>query len=499
MRRIWTEAPAMILFAVLTAARLLAQDSQPGSRADGAGGPPEEPKGISVASLLQEMADPWALALAPDPAFESLVFSSRGSPGTAVADRPEGFLKAEKKGDRTEYVMAECDGPGVLVRVTLARACGTLRVYADESPLPILDVPAGLWVAGGITLFGGPFAGRFGDGGAVRFPIPFAAHIKVTCDQPGFDYELAVRRYAKSEAIETFQVKEAIISTFRSRPAIMRLAEPATKMPLEVSNNRTITVVGTPTAVVHCGARETVTIFERTTDRPAAITHLGFIDGAQGERIDGAASPWESLAVQIIFDGVRTVDCPLAILVGAFDPGAERPGFLLGAEKAGFLQHRNSFVMPFQKSVSVLVRNNADLPVLGLLAQIKVEENPRAKNALRFHASVSDGGAAEYAVPAGARLVARAYDMRREKDRLESASILNALTPTELGRNAFALSAIDPKQPFTSRFETASAANLNGRFLRTFTIDAPYTKNGARLADLARFYYAPPAAGSKKN
>ena len=65
-------------------------------------------------------------------------------------------------------------------------------------------------------------------------------------------------------------------------------------------------------------------ILDRTTDRPAAITHLGFLDGAEGQRVDGAASPWESLVVRIIFDGVETVDCPLAILVGAFVPGARQ-------------------------------------------------------------------------------------------------------------------------------------------------------------------------------
>src|SRR5690606_18457418 len=101
--------------------------------------PDPDPAAVSVASLLDRMIDAEALASWPQPAHCAGQWSSyeRSSvaPGDeswfANRDRGHYLGQLEREG-RTEYIMAEVEGPGALVRIWSANPSGTIRVYLDS-------------------------------------------------------------------------------------------------------------------------------------------------------------------------------------------------------------------------------------------------------------------------------------------------------------------------------------------------------------------------------
>jgi len=81
--------------------------------------------GITTESLLNDMTDLQRLVSLPTPAYTTRQFSSYNrqskTPDDAegwFANRDRGqYLRDEKAGDRTEYVMMDADGRGAIVRI----------------------------------------------------------------------------------------------------------------------------------------------------------------------------------------------------------------------------------------------------------------------------------------------------------------------------------------------------------------------------------------------
>src|SRR5690349_13987935 len=98
---------------------------------------------VGVDSLLDDLVDLDWLATRPSGGERSVQFSSydrasekgRGDPEAWYANGDCGvFLREEKngeKGERAEWVMADVDGPGAVVRIWSANPSGELRFYFD--------------------------------------------------------------------------------------------------------------------------------------------------------------------------------------------------------------------------------------------------------------------------------------------------------------------------------------------------------------------------------
>jgi hypothetical protein len=106
--------------------------------------PPERPGEIGVRALLEEMVDPLRLAKLPDPPYVAHLASSYDRRSISPDD-PEGwfanddwasrensnYVRVEQTSERTEYVLLDVKGPGMIARIWSATPTGTLRLYVD--------------------------------------------------------------------------------------------------------------------------------------------------------------------------------------------------------------------------------------------------------------------------------------------------------------------------------------------------------------------------------
>lgn len=79
---------------------------------------------VTLESLLMEMADPFAVTRLPEPPYRSQQSSSynresvrRGEPGWFADADGTGYLREEVRNGRTEWVILEHEGPGVITKM----------------------------------------------------------------------------------------------------------------------------------------------------------------------------------------------------------------------------------------------------------------------------------------------------------------------------------------------------------------------------------------------
>lgn len=189
---------------------------------------------ITTGSLFQEMIDMANLARFPSPAFRTIQFSSYdrrsklpGGPdwfansdgfGGEPIPNFEKMLRAPDADGVGEYLIADIEGPGAVVRLWTAAISGQVRVYLDDAADPLFEGSAD-------EFFRRPYD-RFGqmkDLDAERFrrtvyqrdasyaPIPFARRLRAVwtgnIKQIHF-YELQVRLYEPKASVVSFRPED---------------------------------------------------------------------------------------------------------------------------------------------------------------------------------------------------------------------------------------------------------------------------------------------------
>ncbi|MDY0030559.1 MAG: hypothetical protein RBT84_01330, partial [FCB group bacterium] len=108
---------------------------------------------VTFESLVREMTDLDALASFPDPAFDCAQCSSydRRSTDPAVLTDENWFangdrghhIRKETRNGADEWVMLDAEGPGAIVRIWSANAndAGIVRIYLDNAPDPVIELP----------------------------------------------------------------------------------------------------------------------------------------------------------------------------------------------------------------------------------------------------------------------------------------------------------------------------------------------------------------------
>jgi len=177
---------------------------------------------ITLPSLLGEMTDYSAVARWPAPGFTTRQCSSYDRAEVAP-DQPGWFanadfsqyLREEKRAGRREMVMMDANGPGCIVRfwlTTTQNKKGTLRIYLDGNPRPLLQFPAFDLLSGDLHLNGPldqphPGYGPTENGGnTLMLPIPYAKHCEVTWEEAGDGpryYQIDYRTYAPGTKVQT--------------------------------------------------------------------------------------------------------------------------------------------------------------------------------------------------------------------------------------------------------------------------------------------------------
>ncbi len=311
-------------------------------------------QGVNLESLLREMIDRDAVARFPDPAYACRQFSSYDR-ASVSPDKPDTwfangdvdqFLRVEETSGRKEWVMMDVDGPGAIVRFWSANPPdgSTIRIYFDGSPTPGITKPFQSMLNGKGDVRE-PLAAVSANGWNLYLPIPYARHAKVTCDKPGFYYQLNYRTYAAGTKVETYSdaAMEAAKGTLATVQAA--LAKPH-GVAGEVAGAK-----ASAKMAVRAGGSESVAL----AAGPAAVREITLSVGTGSESADERATMLQNLVLQMEFDGEQTVWCPLSHFVGggighyAIDDWYRT--------MAGDYSLRCRWVMPYKASAKMTIAN----------------------------------------------------------------------------------------------------------------------------------------------
>lgn len=174
---------------------------------------------VSIESLLPEMIDMERLATPIDPDVSCDQFSSYDRASVSAdqdgwfANGDAGqFLRQEQTEGRDEWVMADMEGPGAILRMWSANPDGgdTIRVYIDGNAKPALEANFLELTTAAVEGFPAPFSGRRAMGANLYFPIPYARSCKVTVSRPNLYYTIAYRTYPDGTEVEPFTMGQVM-------------------------------------------------------------------------------------------------------------------------------------------------------------------------------------------------------------------------------------------------------------------------------------------------
>jgi len=149
---------------------------------------------LNLEKILEEFAS-------LDFLYEPLPFATRMA---STYDRSGGnkdwddFL--EKSGNRA--LLAKLRGPAVITRIFCADPNGTLKIFIDQNPEPLISLPAKDFFAGKLAPFQKPLVGNH-PGGYAYFPIPVAQSARIEIEPlPGNTSPYPFGKFWQAEWIE---------------------------------------------------------------------------------------------------------------------------------------------------------------------------------------------------------------------------------------------------------------------------------------------------------
>ena len=334
------------------------------------GGPdrPQAPT-VTTGSLYEEMVDLVGLTRFPSPAYRTVQFSSTdrrsdlpGGPNWFAND--DGFggepipafqavLRAPGADSIGEYLVADVEGPGAIVRLWTAAIEGSVQMYLDGSETPVFSGSAddffhrpldGFAPAAGLDR--ARFVGTLYQRDAAYAPLPFARHLRVVWTgniRHVHFYHLAVRRYAAGTSVATFRPED--LATYRAtiERVIAVLADPDGTLP-----------------AAGAGAPRPIAVTLKPGEATDALQLEG--PGAIARLELRAEAPDRDLALRqtvlhVVFDGYPwgQVQSPLGDFFGAapgINPYRSLP-FTVRADGAMI----SRFVMPYERSARIRLEN----------------------------------------------------------------------------------------------------------------------------------------------
>ncbi len=195
---------------------------------------------INTGSLFAEMTDLAALTRFPDPGFKTVQFSSfdrrssvPGGPdwfansdgfGGEPIPNFESVLKAPGADGIGEYLMADVEGPGALVRLWTASIAGQVRLYIDDMERPLHSGEADPFFRRPYDIFpemasidAARFRATVYQRDASYAPLPFAKRFRLVwigkIDEIHF-YHIQVRCYEPESVVVSFRPND--IRKYRS-------------------------------------------------------------------------------------------------------------------------------------------------------------------------------------------------------------------------------------------------------------------------------------------
>jgi hypothetical protein len=330
---------------------------------------------VTTGSLYEEMIDLAGLTRFPDPAYETVQYSSYdrrsdlpGGPGwfansDGFGGEPipgfEAVLEEPGADSIGRYLLADVEGPGALVRLWTAAIDGTVQLWLDGAADPIYDGPANHFFHQVLDSFpqsAGLDRERLErtlyQRDAVYAPMPFARRLRVEWTgnlQHIHFYQMEVRKYEPGTRVVTFTPGD--LETYRETidRVMAALADPDANLPRPRGGEAAVIA-----ASLDAGASDEVLVLEG----PGAIARLelkleaGDLDRALRQTILHIAfddHPWGQ------------VQSPVGDFFGAapgVNPYVSLPFTVL---PDGTMISR--FVMPYERSMRIRLENLGDQQV----------------------------------------------------------------------------------------------------------------------------------------
>lgn len=328
---------------------------------------------IATAPLLNDMTDLHDLARFPDPPYTCKQFSSYDRASTSAADEKTWFangdvgryLRVEERDDRKEYVMADMDGPGAIVRIWSANPAGNIRIYLDKAEKPAIECPMSELLGGGYRGIPKPLSGEYSRGWNLYFPIPYAQHCKVTSDQGGFYYHVNYRTYASGAPVTTYRGEDLRQAAWLIYDTAGGLAWPGGPVEPQILTDRKTLPAGESLGGSLSGAKE--------------ITWLGV------RLAEGRPQPDDlrRMVLRIRFDGENCVETPIGDFFSCtptLTPNESLPEQVRG--DGWMISHWH---MPFAHAAEIEIRNQSDHPI-ALEFGVATNHAHWTERSMHFHA-----------------------------------------------------------------------------------------------------------------
>ncbi len=346
---------------------------------------------ITMGSLLDEMVSFRQATEYPSIDYKSYQQSSydRGSVSPDSAgwfnnNDGFGFIRTETVEGRTEKVLFEDSGAGVVTRIwiTTQNQAGTLRFYFDESKEPDWTVPAYDLMKFGIKELGKGLLQAHtsyqegGKGGNTLFlPITYAKGCKVTLEEPAdmvnvpHYYHFNYRKYPTGTKIETFSA--AVVEKYRNK---IKEADTILQNPSKQIIGKLISKDG------KIQSKDSIVL--SLPEGSNSVNEIVFT--ISGYNKPDYEQVMRGLIFIAVFDGVETVWAPLSDFSGGGMGAPAVESWYLSADGKGSIISR--WMMPYMQSAELKVLN-ASSSDCNISLSVKTDKYEWNNKSLYFHST----------------------------------------------------------------------------------------------------------------
>jgi hypothetical protein len=258
-------------------------------------------------------------------------------------------LRKETRNGADEWVLAEMDGPGAIVRFWSANPndAGVCRIYLDGAEKPAVEMPMTDLMGGETFPFVKPLAHTLSRGWNSYLPIPYAKHCKITASKQNFYYQVNYRTYAPGTLVQTFSLDIADGLRDLVNQTAKALTEPLKAAPLpqkdvqETAYSQTVA----PDGRVELASLQGASAIYRLTVKVSEAKDV--------------AKALRACLFEITFDGQEqpAVTAPLGDFFGTAPGINSFQSLPCGVEADGTLVA--NWVMPFEKTAVVRLTNHS--------------------------------------------------------------------------------------------------------------------------------------------
>ena len=337
---------------------------------------------VTLDTLLDEMLDRDAVTRYPVPEYRQAQVSSYdrrtvgpGQPGWWANDDGAGYERIDTVDGRLEKVLCDLQGAGAITRIwmTTKEKFGTLRIYFDGAKKAQIEIPAydmarfPIKIPIGLSLTHTHYAEAMeGVGGNTFFlPLPFEKACKITFEEPDINvkipryYHIGYRTYSEGVRVKTFSLAEA-----------QSLMSKIGDVSRELMNPSDIDFAGE------------ISKSELLNECESLSFKISNESGNKISRLVVKSDKIESMHIKCYFDGVMTVNAPLAHFAGVGTGAPEVDGW--------WLKHKNGkveclFPMPFKNDAEIVITNCGSPANVSVVAF--VGEYEWMENSMYFHSS----------------------------------------------------------------------------------------------------------------